>query len=280
MQRNNEAIYDDGGTACPFKKIYLAGPMRGYPLFNFPAFELAATHLRKLGFEVWSPAENDVEVDGFDPAKPGNCAKTMSHYMQRDLPAVCNADAVALLPGWQKSEGANLEVYVARKLGKHIVDAETLQPVSGEGCASGGEVTIVDEKTGGKKGQKLARFDLIPAHALEEIACVYGRGAQKYSDDNWRKGYSWRLSFGALMRHAWAFWRGEERDELGNHHLACVAWHCFTMMTFERFGLGTDDRPDKQKSIFPITIDPYKEEAANSILESMTLRKKIHHDSF
>ena len=111
-----------------------------------------------------------------------------------------------------------------------------------------GETIIVDSKTGGQKGQKLERFDLIPVDALEELARVYGRGSKKYADDNWRKGYSWKLSFGAMMRHAWKFWRGERFDELGNHHLACVAWHCFTLMTFENEHPELDDRYKPNKT--------------------------------
>lgn len=107
-----------------------------------------------------------------------------------------------------------------------------------------GEIRLTDPDTGGQKGVKLERFDLIPVWAQEEIARVFGWGASKYDDDNWRKGYSWRLSFGALMRHAWAFWRGEDHDrESGLHHMAHVAWHCLVMLTYWRYGLGKDDRP-------------------------------------
>ncbi|HEY6019771.1 MAG TPA: DUF4406 domain-containing protein, partial [Candidatus Paceibacterota bacterium] len=49
------------------KRCYIAGPMRGLPLFNFPCFHHAADTLRILGFEVWSPAEKD-EQSGFNPA--------------------------------------------------------------------------------------------------------------------------------------------------------------------------------------------------------------------
>lgn len=41
----------------------------------------------------------------------------MLHYMRHDLPAVLNSDLVVVLPGWQKSTGARLEVYVAEKCG-------------------------------------------------------------------------------------------------------------------------------------------------------------------
>ena len=108
---------------------------------------------------------------------------------------------------------------------------------------STGEVRITDAKTGGQKGQKPERFDLIPFDALEELARVYGIGASKYEDDNWLRGYRWRLSLGALMRHVARFMLGEDRDpETGCLHLAHAAWHCLTVITFFMRGLGTDDR--------------------------------------
>ena len=48
-----------------------------------------------------------------------------------------------------------------------------------------GEVRVVDEKTGGIKGQKLARFDLIPPEVEWALAEHYGRGCLKYQDRNW-----------------------------------------------------------------------------------------------
>lgn len=109
--------------------------------------------------------------------------------------------------------------------------------------AARGEVRITDPKTGGQKGQKLERFDLMPFDALEEVARCYGYGATKYADDNWLKGYSWRLSAGALLRHIARWMLGEDIDkESGCHHLAHACWHCLTLLTFTKRGLGTDDR--------------------------------------
>lgn len=105
------------------------------------------------------------------------------------------------------------------------------------------EVRVVDPNTGGAKGVKDTRLDLIPPEALEEIAKVYGFGAKKYEENNYLKGYKWRYSFGAMLRHAFAWARGEDIDpETGLHHLAHCAWHCIALMTFQKNGLGTDDR--------------------------------------
>jgi len=107
-------------------KIYIAGPMRNYPLFNFPAFAEATKKIRELGHEVSSPAERDMQEDGFDPAKSE--PRSMSYYMTHDLPEVCKADAVVVLTGWEHSGGARLEVMVAMSLKKQILDTD-LNPV-------------------------------------------------------------------------------------------------------------------------------------------------------
>jgi hypothetical protein len=105
------------------------------------------------------------------------------------------------------------------------------------------EVRLTDPVTGGQKGIKAERYDLIPHEALTAVAKVYGYGAEKYSENNWRKGYPYSWSFGALCRHIWAFWRGEDVDpESKLPHLAHATFHCFTLLTFWQKELGTDDR--------------------------------------
>lgn len=62
-------------------------------------------------------------------------------------------------------------------------------------------------------------------------------------DDNWLKGYSWRLSLGALFRHVVKFACREDVDqESGLHHLAHAVFHCLCLITFGLRNLGTDDR--------------------------------------
>lgn len=105
------------------------------------------------------------------------------------------------------------------------------------------ETRVVDPKTGGAKGSKLARYDLVPPAAAHALAEHYGRGCAKYTDRNWERGYAWGLSIAALERHFNAWKRGESYDpENGAHHLTAVAWHAFTLFEFERRRLGTDDR--------------------------------------
>ena len=105
----------------------------------------------------------------------------------------------------------------------------------------------VPEQTPGKGFQKhdqgKARFDLLPPVALEEIAHVFGHGAEKYGADNWRFGAAWSRYFAAAMRHLWAYWRGEDLDpETGRHHLAHAACCALILLACARGKIGTDDR--------------------------------------
>jgi len=105
------------------------------------------------------------------------------------------------------------------------------------------EVRIVNPVTGAEKGSKDQRFDLVPMRAVAEIAEVYHMGSKKYSDHNWRKGYNWSLSYGALMRHLVQWQEGEDLDpESGLSHIAHAGWHCLALLTFIREHPELDDR--------------------------------------
>lgn len=103
----------------------------------------------------------------------------------------------------------------------------------------------VTSSTGGEKGSKPERHDLVPTEALAEVARVYGLGAKKYAAHNWRKGYDWSLSYAAAQRHMQAFWSGEDFDpELGTRHLGNAIFHLMGLLVFsiyERYA-KFDDR--------------------------------------
>ena len=97
--------------------------------------------------------------------------------------------------------------------------------------------------SGGEKGTKDERFDLIPVEALAKLARHYGIGARKYADHNWRKGYEWSKSYAALQRHATQFWGGEDIDEeTGSPHMAAVAFHALALLVFMEEHPEYDDR--------------------------------------
>jgi hypothetical protein len=83
------------------KKIYIAGPMTGYPLHNFPAFRDAMTILTNQGHHVISPADLD-DLFGHDE-------NNIDATIRRDFEAVMNVNAVYMLKGWEKSTGARAE---------------------------------------------------------------------------------------------------------------------------------------------------------------------------
>lgn len=101
-------------------KVYIAGPMSGMKDFNFPAFFEAERQLEALGYEVINPAHNDgatVQEALQSAGTPESPNKLWSYYMKRDLPHVMDVDMLCVLPGWQNSKGASLEVAVAKALG-------------------------------------------------------------------------------------------------------------------------------------------------------------------
>ena len=106
-------------------KVYLAGPMRGYPEFNFPAFDKGAAYLRTAGFEVFSPAEKGLEKHA--EANQESLAFRRAVFAL-DMAWICeHADLVALLPGWEKSTGARAEKALAEAIGLEVrfIDPET-----------------------------------------------------------------------------------------------------------------------------------------------------------
>lgn len=103
--------------------LYVAGPMRGLPRFNFDSFAVARSTLRTMGCWVFCPAERDLR-DGFNPdGMTGHEDLSVHGFNLRealriDLEWICrNAEAVIVLPGWKTSRGALAEVATARALG-------------------------------------------------------------------------------------------------------------------------------------------------------------------
>jgi len=96
---------------------------------------------------------------------------------------------------------------------------------------------------GRKSDQGKRRMDLIPPEAMEALADVLTMGAAKYDARNWEKGFAWGRSVAALLRHLFAWMRGENKDpESGLSHLAHVLCNAAFLVTFEVRGIGTDDR--------------------------------------
>jgi hypothetical protein len=117
----------------PFLKgvtIYIAGPMTGLPQFNIPAFERQTRRLRAAGYTVVSPVELDSELirnealaskTGAMPEGGKIGGETWGEILARDVRVIADTiDAICVLPNWQKSRGARLEVFVGMLCGKSI----------------------------------------------------------------------------------------------------------------------------------------------------------------
>ena len=101
-------------------KIYIAGPMRGYPGLNRKEFNKAARLLeQKKFYEIFNPAEWD-EALGLDIENLYE-RDELAKAMQRDLNAICNCDCIYMLTGWERSEGARIEHALATQLGLMII---------------------------------------------------------------------------------------------------------------------------------------------------------------
>jgi hypothetical protein len=105
-------------------KIYVCGPMSGYPGLNEPAFRAAAASLGRVGREVIVPH------DVLPREHPGSCPAShrvetqgkheVACYLRADLAAMLDCDAIYVLDGWEASVGARLEVQVAAACGLAI----------------------------------------------------------------------------------------------------------------------------------------------------------------
>lgn len=93
--------------------------MRNYDRFNFPAFDAATARLRAAGHEVRSPAEMDRKM-GFDETRNSLDGFDLCAAFRWDIESVLWADAVVVLPGWEKSVGSGIETSVAKAIGTEI----------------------------------------------------------------------------------------------------------------------------------------------------------------
>lgn len=114
-------------------KIYIAGPMSGYPQFNFPAFFEAEEMLKKVGWEVFNPAnkeqEKELDPEAYaegDAKKANDAGFDFRECYTWDVTKVCEADAIYMLPGWEFSPGACGEHAVAVAMKRHYPDYQII----------------------------------------------------------------------------------------------------------------------------------------------------------
>ncbi len=104
------------------KKIYLAGPMTGYQQYNFHAFITAEEVIKALGWQVISPARMDIER-GFNPIENPNAVFTddmLTEAIRRNVDAILECQAIAMMDGWANSKGATAEFHIAQWAGVEL----------------------------------------------------------------------------------------------------------------------------------------------------------------
>jgi hypothetical protein len=118
--------------------------MQGKPEFNFPLFNAVAWALREQGHRVFNPAERDIERHGGVDISKGNLsgsldsAKSTHGFSLRnaladDTQFICmEADTLIMLPGWEKSNGAQAEHRIAVALQSEGVEVEYLAQVDAD----------------------------------------------------------------------------------------------------------------------------------------------------
>lgn len=74
-------------------------------------FSEAAKALEDAGYVVVNPGETEYKTEGM------SASQVWQTYMRSSIRQVSSAGGLALLPGWQASRGASLEVFIATQLG-------------------------------------------------------------------------------------------------------------------------------------------------------------------
>lgn len=101
--------------------IYIAGPMTGFPRYNEDSFKKANVFLSKIhGGAIVNPSVIVMSIYR-------NNAIIATHFnYDRFIDVLKNimekeCDTIALLPGWEKSKGAKIELHHALKNGMKVI---------------------------------------------------------------------------------------------------------------------------------------------------------------
>ena len=111
-----------------------------------------------------------------------------------------------------------------------------------------GDVSEDGEVKGGfKTDANKIRTDLLPPRPILDIAEVLTKNCKdcggKYPARNWEEGMDWSRPYGAILRHIFAWWLGEDIDpDSGLHHLAHAGCNLFFLLEYLRTHPERDPR--------------------------------------
>ena len=120
-------------------RIYVAGPMESVGgNWNFPLFDYAAECLRRIGCEVFNPADHIRDVFGSLEAVKTMDKATLKLARKDGLLDEIRwihdfAELVYLLPGWEKSSGATAERAFALAVKIPVIEADPSISLMGAG---------------------------------------------------------------------------------------------------------------------------------------------------
>lgn len=179
--------------------VYILGPMRGIPYFNFPAFDTQREILELQGHTAVSPADIDRNngfnafdlPDGWDWDTLPDWLK-MKVIIKRDIDAVQQCTAYVTLDGWEKSAGARAEKALLDWMGSKWLNAPAKETV----CQEAQRLTHSDRNS--SYGHPLDNFGITVAmlnarfgtkfsvedFAEIQIICKLGRQANASKRDN------------------------------------------------------------------------------------------------
>lgn len=84
-------------------KLYVCGPITGVENYK-TNFKKAQSSLMQAGYDVVNPCDLNL------------ISASWEECMKKDIPAMLECDGVAVLPGWENSTGAKLELHIAQNV--------------------------------------------------------------------------------------------------------------------------------------------------------------------
>lgn len=112
MKNKEICKMNNGQTLEDIKKykIFIAGPMREYPNYNFDKFDRIEKLLKDNGIDCVNPGRISRKFKEIEVNNDINVYNEMVR-LQQEAQKTCNA--ILLLDGWQWSKGVKLEVKTA-----------------------------------------------------------------------------------------------------------------------------------------------------------------------
>lgn len=119
-------------------RIYVSGAITGLPLdMARQQFADACGELAEQGHRPLNPFDVPPHAGCRCPSPNGHDGAGSGHewgcYLRGDLAALLNCDAILMLPGWERSHGARLELSVASAVGLRVLwSAADIAPLIAE----------------------------------------------------------------------------------------------------------------------------------------------------